>query len=107
MLLFTIARAWICHWPHSQAPGTATEASGLSEASKVTVKVDPVPAECSVDGFSLDSEAGSYLRCYRMDFYSLVPSLSATQIFIAYSMKNVSDKNLRRGKAGYEDSRSK
>ena len=36
---------------------------------------------------------------------SLVPSLSARQIFIAYSMKNrytVSDKNLTRGKAGYE-----
>ena len=35
---------------------------------------------------------------------SIVPSLSAPQIFIAYSMKNrgVSDKNLRRGKAGYE-----
>ena len=33
-----------------------------------------------------------------------IPSLSAPQIFIAYSMKNqgVSDKNLRRGKAGYE-----
>ena len=32
-----------------------------------------------------------------------VPSLSAPQIFIAFSMKNrVSDKNLRRGKAGYE-----
>ena len=41
---------------------------------------------------------------------SLVPSLSAPQIFIADSMKNrgvfhtVSDKNLRRGKAGYEAS---
>ena len=42
--------------------------------------------------------------------YSLVPSLSARQIFIAYSMKNrfhtVSDKNLTRGKAGYEASGS-
>ena len=38
-----------------------------------------------------------------MTYYiSLVPSLSAPQIFIASIFHTVSDKNLRRGKAGNE-----